>query len=143
MNLTEQDQTRIAHPLRPVFEGLAIGLFSLIAMSICIYFIYVRALDALQEEIKEGLVRNVSAVATTIDGDLHKKFRSPSQKNDPEYIDYLKKLESIRQASKYVRYLYTNILVDGRVYFIANPSPQNDKIFQSFHNNSVPSGNPA
>ncbi len=45
MNLTEQDQTRIAHPLRPVFEGLAIGLFSLIAMSICIYFIYVRALS--------------------------------------------------------------------------------------------------
>lgn len=126
MNLAEQDQPRIAHPLRPVFEGLAIGLFSLIAMSICIYFIYFRALDALQEEIKEGLIRNVSAVATTIDGDLHKKFRSPSQKNDPEYIEYLKKLESIRQASKYVRYLYTNILVDGKVYFIANPSPQND-----------------
>jgi len=126
MKLAEQDQSRIAHPLKPVFEGLAIGLFSLIAMSICIYFIYIRALDALQEEIKEGLIRNVSAVATTIDGDLHKKFRSPSQKNDPEYIDYLKKLESIRQASKYVRYLYTNILVDGKVYFIANPSPQND-----------------
>lgn len=126
MNLVEQDQTQITHPLRPIFEGLAIGLFSLVAMSVCIYFIYIRALDALQEEIKEGLVRNVSAIATTIDGDSHKKFRSPSQKNDPEYIDYLKKLESIRQASKYVKYLYTNILVDGEVYFIANPSPQND-----------------
>ncbi|MFZ3044586.1 MAG: hypothetical protein WA151_01625 [Desulfatirhabdiaceae bacterium] len=112
--------------MRPVFEGLAIGFFSLVAMSICIYFIYVRALYALQEEIKEGLIRNVSAVATTIDGDLHKNFRSPSQKNDPEYTDYLKKLEAIRQASKYVRYLYTNILVDEKVHFIANPSPQND-----------------
>ncbi|MGD9971959.1 MAG: hypothetical protein AB7S77_02740 [Desulfatirhabdiaceae bacterium] len=126
MNLTEHDQTRIANPARPIIEGLAIGFFSLVAMSVCIYFIYVRALSALQEEIKEGLTRNVSAIATTIDGDLHKQFRSKSQKNDPEYMDYLKKLEAIRQASKYVRYLYTNILVDGKVYFIANPSPQND-----------------
>lgn len=113
----------------PKTEGLSIALFSLITMSICIYFIYVRALNALQEEIKEGLVRNVSAVATTlngINGDLHKKFRNKSFKNDPVYIDYLKKLENIRQASKYVRYLYTNIMIDGKVYFIANPSPQND-----------------
>lgn len=112
--------------IHPLAEGISIFAISLITMSVCIYFIYARSLNALQEEIKEGLVRTVSSAATTINGDLHKKFRSMAQKHDPEYVEFLKKLEAIRVASKHVRYLYTNIMVNGKIYFIANPSPQND-----------------
>jgi signal transduction histidine kinase len=110
----------------PVLEGGGVGLFALIAITVSAYFIYARALDALRGEIKEGLLRNVAAAATTIDGDLHRTFVSKSQKNDPQYVEFLRKLEAIRQASKHVRYLYTNIIIGDKIYFIANPSPQND-----------------
>ena len=112
--------------ISPTVEGIAFGLFSLAAMGVAIYFIYVRAVEALRAEIKEGLLRNVCAAATPIDGDLHKKFVSKESKDDPEYIAFQSKLEAVRQASKHVRYLYTNITKGGKVYFIANPSPQND-----------------
>lgn len=113
--------------LHPAYEGILTTIICLLALGISSYFIYARALKALQEEIREGLYRNVSSAATTLDGDVHKKFKQKSQKNDPQYVEFLSKMEKIRLASKNVRYIYTNILgADGKVYFIANPSPQND-----------------
>ncbi|MGD9971957.1 MAG: SpoIIE family protein phosphatase [Desulfatirhabdiaceae bacterium] len=111
---------------RPIQEAILTGILCLIALGVSIHYIHNRALLALQEEIKAGLARNVSAAATTIDGDIHRNFLSKSQKEDPEYIGFIKKMEDIRQASKNVRYIYTNIMVDGKIFFIANPSPQND-----------------
>lgn len=96
------------------------------SLGISIYYIHYRALNALVGEIKDGLISNVSASATTLNGDIHKKFRSKEQKKNPDYIAFLKKMEKIRHASKNIRYMYTNIIENGIVYFIANPSPQND-----------------
>jgi hypothetical protein len=110
----------------PALEGAAVTLVTLVALLSGIYFIYVQAKDAVEEEIREGLVRNVSAAATTIDGDLHRTFTGDTDPDDPAYVEFLGKLEAIRQASAYVQYLYTCISVDGQVYFIANPSPQGD-----------------
>ncbi len=110
----------------PALEGAAVALVTLVALLSSIYFIYVQAKDAVEEEIKEGLVRNVSAAATTIDGDRHRTFTGDTDPDDPAYVEFLGKLEAIRQASAYVRYLYTCISLDGNVYFIANPSPQED-----------------
>ncbi|MFZ3044584.1 MAG: SpoIIE family protein phosphatase [Desulfatirhabdiaceae bacterium] len=110
----------------PILEAILTGILCLIALGVSIYYIHNRALLALKEEIKEGLARNVSAAATTIDGDLHRKFWTKSQKTDPQYIAFIKKMEEIRLASKNIRYIYTNIMIDGKIFFIANPSPQND-----------------
>ena len=110
----------------PALEGAAVTLVTLVALLSGIYFIYVQAKHAVEEEIREGLVRNVSAAATTIDGDLHRTFTGDTDPDDPAYVEFLGKLEAIRQASAYVQYLYTCISVDGQVYFIANPSPQGD-----------------
>jgi hypothetical protein len=93
---------------------------------VTIYFIYLRAVTAVKEEIREGLLRNVSAAATIIDGDQHRTFNSKASKNDQAYRNFIQRLERLRQASRDVRYAYTNILKDGKVYFIANGSPQND-----------------
>jgi hypothetical protein len=111
---------------KPAIEGILFTLAWLTLTNITIYFIYVRAVEAVKEQIREGLLRNVSAAATMIDGDQHQTFISKAFKNDQGYISLIKRLERVRKASNDVKYAYTNIIKDGKVYFIANGSPQGD-----------------
>ena len=110
----------------PAFQGVLFAMIWLMVTNVTIYFIYVRSVEAVKEEIRAGLLRNVSAAATTLDGDQHRQFTAETNPNDPIYQSFIGHMEEIRQASKDVRYLYTNILRDGEIYFIANGSPQND-----------------
>jgi hypothetical protein len=110
----------------PAVEGILFALAWLAITNVTIYFIYVRAVEAVKEQIREGLLRNVSAAATVIDGDQHQMFTSKAVRNDPAYLSFIQRMERLRRASQDIRYAYTNILKDGKVYFIANGSPQND-----------------
>lgn len=110
----------------PVLEGIAIGLMMLLSIGASATYLYFQAVDAVKAEIKEGIQRSTASVAAMINGDEHEKFNDKSQKFDPSYLNYVAPLERARQASKYVPYIYTNILKDEKVYFIVNPSPQLD-----------------
>lgn len=110
----------------PVLEGIAIGLMMLLSIGASATYLYFQAVDAVKAEIKEGIQRSTASVAAMINGDEHEKFNDKSQKFDPSYLNYVAPLERARQASKYVPYIYTNILKDDKVYFIVNPSPQLD-----------------
>jgi len=111
---------------KPAIEGILFTLAWLTLTNITIYFIYVRAVEAVKEQIREGLLRNVSAAATMIDGDQHKLFTSKAFKNDQGYLNLITRLERVRKASSDVKYAYTNIIKGDKVYFIANGSPQGD-----------------
>ncbi|MFM1797851.1 MAG: hypothetical protein RLZZ117_129 [Cyanobacteriota bacterium] len=110
----------------PALQGVLFTLAWLLVTNVTIYFIYLRAVEAVKEEIRDGLLRNVSVAATSIDGDQHRRFTSKASRQNPAYLAFIAHLEQLRKASTDVRYLYTNILKDGKVYFIANGSPQND-----------------
>lgn len=110
----------------PVLEGIAIGALMLMSIGASASYLYFQAVDAVKAEIEEGIQRSTASVAAMIEGDQHEKFVSKAQKFDPEYLKYVAPLERARQASKYVPYIYTNILKDDKVYFIVNPSPQLD-----------------
>lgn len=112
--------------LYPKLTGLAMFTLIFILTVFFAYFIYLKGIEAVENEIKSGLLSNVTAAATVIDGDLHKSFDSTTRRDDPVYLNAVAPLEKIRQASKNIRYIYTNILKDNSVYFILNPSPQND-----------------
>jgi len=110
----------------PKLEATVIGCVVVGIIIFFVYLIYMKSLDMMADEIKRGLISSVSAAATTIDGDLHGTFNEKTDRQDPIYLKTIKPLEAIRQASTGVRYLYTNIKVGDKVYFILNPSPQND-----------------
>jgi hypothetical protein len=112
--------------LRPAVEGILFGLTCLIVTNAAIYFIYLRSAQAVKAEIKDGLLRNVSVAALQLDGDQHRRFTSKAFRQDPAYQHFIEQMEMMRKASINVRYLYTCIMKDGRIYFIANGSPQND-----------------
>jgi len=111
----------------PAAQGALFAIIFIAVTNVTIFFIYVRSVEAVKAEIREGLVRNVSAAATTLDGDQHKLFKSKASIADPAYIDLTGKLELLRKASKDIRYLYTNVIDgSGNVFFVVNGSPQND-----------------
>lgn len=121
-----ESQPRRGALANPALQGVLFTLAWLAVTNVTIYFIYLRAVEAVKEEIRDGLLRNVSVAATSIDGDQHRRFTSKSYRQDPAYLAFIAHMENLRKASTDVRYLYTNILKDGKVYFIANGSPQND-----------------
>lgn len=110
----------------PALQGCLFALAALAVTNLTIYFIYVRSVEAVKEEIREGLLRNVSIAAANLDGDQHRGFTSKKQINDSTYQAFIADMEKMRKASKNVRYLYTNIIKDGKIYFVANGSPQDD-----------------
>jgi hypothetical protein len=110
----------------PALQGILFTLAWLIVTNVTIYFVYIRAVEAVKEEIRDGLLRNVSVAAASIDGDQHRRFTSKASQQDPAYLAFIAHMEKLRKSSTDVRYLYTNILKGNKVYFIANGSPQND-----------------
>ncbi|MDW6004649.1 cache domain-containing protein [Vibrio mangrovi] len=95
-------------------------------LGITTYLLYAKSVSALEEQIKAGLISTVSASATTLNGDIHRHFNAETLPDDPEYHAMAMQMERIRQAATDVRYIYTCILKPQGIYFIVNPSPQND-----------------
>ncbi len=111
----------------PAAQGALFAIIFIAVTNVTIFFIYARSVEAVKAEIREGLVRNVSAAATTLDGDQHKLFKSKASIADPAYINLTRRLEQLRKASTDIRYLYTNVIDNsGNVFFVVNGSPQND-----------------
>ncbi|MBF0545114.1 MAG: cache domain-containing protein [Candidatus Riflebacteria bacterium] len=110
----------------PITEGLLSGIVMLVILSFSVWFMYWRGYDAVLQEIKDGLGRLASVAALSVDGDVHRSFKSTEQKNDPNFIKMSNQLEEIRKAMKNIKYIYTNVMVGDKVYFVLDPSPQDD-----------------
>lgn len=112
--------------VRPKTEAVFIAFVMMTLIFFSTYLVHIKSMASLVEEIKIGLNSNVSSAATTINGDLHQEFTAETERDDSLYLSQIAPLEQIRQNAKDIRYIYTNILVDDKVYFVMNPSPQND-----------------
>ena len=122
--LNSRKQRRILQ--NPALQGVLFAVAWLLVTNVTIYFIYLRSVEAVKGEIRDGLLRNVSMAATTLDGDTHNKFTAETQPNDPVYLNFIARMEMIRRASSDVRYMYTNTSKNGKIYFVANGAPQDD-----------------
>ncbi|AWB66580.1 histidine kinase [Saccharobesus litoralis] len=111
---------------RVLLEAIGVTLVFIALLGSSTFLVYSKSLSTLDQEIKIGLLSNVKSAASRIDGDLHKTFTRDTPRDDPQYLSQAQPLEAVRQASKDVRYIYTNILQGDKVYFVVNPSPQND-----------------
>ena len=110
----------------PLFEALFIGFSVFFAIFFTTYFIYHHALNAQKGEIKEGLLRTAQVVATFIDGDQHKLFTDANQEQTDSYKTSIRPFEAALKADRSIKYLYTAIIKDNKVYFILDPTPEGD-----------------
>lgn len=112
--------------VRPKTEAVLTACIAIGLIFFSSYLVHIKSIESLEKEIKIGLKSNVMSAATTIDGDIHAVFDEHTKRDDSLYVAHTEPLEAIRQKSTNIRYLYTNIIIDDKVYFVLNPSPQND-----------------
>lgn len=107
----------------------AVGLGFLSALVIfmitclCGAALYVRAVRALKVEVRENLIRTAQIAAALIDGDGHQAFTDPKQEKTPAYLHALKPLSQLQNASEDIKYIYTCVLKQSKVYFVLDPTP--------------------
>ncbi|CCN46025.1 hypothetical protein MADA3029_450023 [Vibrio nigripulchritudo MADA3029] len=112
--------------LQTIIEAVICSSIFILLLGVTTYLLYSKSLNALEEQIKIGLVSTVKASASTLDGAAHLTFDEETMASDESYALMAKQMEMIRRSATDVRYIYTSILEDGEVYFMVNPSPQND-----------------
>ncbi len=111
-------------------KGAFVGLLVLAATIVCSAVLHFRAMNALQKEVQDKLMRTAMAIAARMDGDLHRTFTDRSQEAGADYEKAMTPLRDAlywRQDGKPLRtdyrYIYTCILKDGEVYFVLDPTP--------------------
>ena len=99
------------------------GLLAFVAVLASSYVLYSYAIKAMEEDIGEYLSGIAKAAVTQIDGDLHAAFISRDQESGQEYLAAINALNRIKQTFSNIKYIYTCILKDGKIYFVLDPTP--------------------
>lgn len=127
--MTENSQQKLArmappdYRTRPLTEAIAVSLVAFLAILLTTLFIYQRAVEAQNAEIRQGLVRLAKVVRTTIDVEAHKSFTDPAQQDSEEYRRANQPFEDILFADDQIAFVYTGILRDGQVRFVLDGTP--------------------
>lgn len=107
-------------------EAVFASLIFIMLLGFSTYMVYHKSINALEQEIKIGLLSTVRAAASTLAGEQYQSITADTSRDDAHYQQLATQLEQIRQASQDVRYIYTTIQDHEQVRFVVNPSPQND-----------------
>ena len=83
------------YSISPILEGAVLGVFALLLTFITAYFIYTNSMTVLKNEIKDGLLRTVSGIAATLDGD---KIGTFTKQEDVGRKDYQEMVSLIQKA---------------------------------------------
>ncbi len=106
--------------------GACAGLMMLVIALVSGSVLYQLALDALQSEVRDNLIRAAQMAATVVDADGHRQFRSRAQEQGRVYQSAVQALEKVRVAARDIRFIYTCVLVSNRVHFVLDPTPSGD-----------------
>ena len=109
------------YSISPILEGAVLGVFALLLTFITAYFIYTNSMTVLKNEIKDGLLRTVSGIAATLDGDKIGTFTKQEDVGRKDYQEMVSLIQKARIGTKHISYLHINRMVDGKVYFIIDP----------------------
>ena len=101
-----------------MLHGLLAGVVVLVISSLGLFSLGYSAHRAQLEAVRTELKQLARAAAVQVDGDLHRTIRSPLQAGSPEHLAALRPLVKFHQATTDLIYVYTAVLVDGRIHFV-------------------------
>ena len=81
------------------------------------------ATEALRMEIQERLLGLAKTAALLTDGDAHQSITTPAQKDSAIYLSVQAPYRHLIAANPDLRYIYTNVMVDGKAHFIIDTQP--------------------
>ncbi len=99
----------------------ALVIFSITCLSGAI--LYVRGINALKVEVHDNLIRTAQIAASFVDGDAHQAFSRPQQEVTSAYANALKPLSQVQNANGDIKFIYTCVLKQDKVYFVLDSTP--------------------
>jgi signal transduction histidine kinase len=87
--------------------------------SLGLFYLWHSAREAQLDAVRTELVQLARVAATQVDGDVHRTIRSVAQTGSPEHLAVLAPLVKFHRATSDIIYVYTAILVDKQIYFVA------------------------
>jgi signal transduction histidine kinase/CheY-like chemotaxis protein len=115
-----------SHPTQPLILGLAAAVVVFGTAALSGGTLYVRGREALIDEVRSDLRRTAVVAAASIDSDLHRQLTDPALEDSPAYQQAVAPLRNILRSSTSIRFIYTLVLKDGKVYFVLDPTPKGD-----------------
>jgi PAS domain S-box-containing protein len=111
----------------PVRDALVVGIAIFASACLSIAVLYRQASKAYSDGVRNSLLRGVKAAAALIDGDLHRSFVSPEQEKSESYQQAIRPLRAMLRSIDVLRFIYTTVLIDGRVHFVLDATPPGDR----------------
>jgi hypothetical protein len=105
--------------------ALGAGLLAFAVGALPAYRSYLHARDAIEREFYQMLLNTALAAATTVDPELHKTFR-PGEETTEKYRRAIEPLAKIQATNPKIKFIYTFIRKDGKIYFILDATPPGD-----------------
>jgi PAS domain S-box-containing protein len=105
--------------------ALGAGLLAFVVGALPAYRSYLHARDAIEREFYQTLLNTALAAATTVDPELHKTFR-PGEETTEKYRRAIEPLAKIQATNPKIKFIYTFIRKDGKIYFILDATPPGD-----------------
>ena len=103
---------------RPLREALLAFAVTLSVSAVGLAVTYVFAERAQTEAVRSELLQLATTTAAQVDGSLHNTIRSPDQEGSPAHLKALEPLVRMHKAARDVIYVYTAILIDGKIHWI-------------------------
>jgi hypothetical protein len=81
--------------------------------------------EIINREFYQTLLNTALAAATTVDPELHKTFR-PGEETTEKYQRAIEPLAKIQATNPQIKFIYTFIRKDGKIYFVLDATPPGD-----------------
>jgi methyl-accepting chemotaxis protein len=107
-------------------DGWACGLLVLVSSLCTSIVLYGFAVQFADRELRHSLISTAKVAASLVDGNTHQTLVAQGSDKDPAYTNALKPLGAIVQNNRAIRFAYTCILRNGKVYFVLDPTPPGD-----------------
>lgn len=82
--------------------------------------------DQVMRDAQTDLISTAKLIAMQIDGDRHKALTSPKDMESPSYRDLTSVLRTAKATDSSIKYVYTLIKVNGKVFFVLDPTEPGD-----------------
>ena len=117
-----------AATIRPVRDGIVVGLIVWLSAGLSILGIYNWTHQALIHDVRGDLEQFAKIAAPLVDGNLHEQLVSPAQLNGEVHKKVLAPLVRFHRAIPSVAYVYTCVLVSNEVHFVLDTSTSSNEL---------------
>jgi signal transduction histidine kinase/ActR/RegA family two-component response regulator len=103
----------------PLLHGMLAGCAIMVISALGLFYLWHSAREAQLDAVRTELVQLARVAATLVDGDRHRLLKSQAQAGGPDHLALLAPLVKFHKATSDIIYVYTAILKEHRIYFVA------------------------